>query len=177
MLSCLHPLLKLIPAWYSIDFRLHRSLVILPMLFSSFISFRGIMNRNRWFQGVGILVAVGIFTSGMFYSIHKVLNQEKNLHYSVIQAMGTPSVSGTVSLADTHFDTIASLYDEMRYFLPGFTTRNDTEDLKVTDCQKPDAVMIVIHKDHSCFAVFRSSLKKKSRVVIMREHTYLVAEL
>lgn len=170
-------------AWYSIDFRLHRSLVMLPVLFVSFLPvYMGI--KKPWMLWVGAIIAFGIYASGFVYSMSRVNIRPSNVHYQVIQAIRRVLPSGdvdnaiTVSLADTQYDTIVSLFDTLRYFLPGIRTRNDTGVIQTPDCFIPDAEVIVIHTRHPCYPHIRSVLVGYDGVTVAAgEQTYLVSRL
>lgn len=170
-------------AWYSVDFRLHRSLVMLPVLFASFLPWLTHLKKT-WMVWVGFVVAIGLYVSGVVYSVSRVNIRPSNVHYQVIQAIRRVLPSGdvdkgmTVSLADTQYDTIISLFDTLRYFLPGIRTRNDTKSITYPDCPVPNTQIIVIHTKHPCYPHLKLVLAKYAGLTVAAgDQTYLVSQL
>lgn len=169
--------------WYGVDFRLHRTIVMLPVLLTSFLFLqRYIASR------VGSLVALGIalciFVSGGMYAYTRLISRPPSVHYAVIDAIrsleeGNDNTKGQLSLfvADSREHAVISIGDELAYFYPNIHTTLSTEAFVQQGCVPPGAPIVVIHTAHACYgriAAYVHVHAYHSAQMVVGRHTYLV---
>lgn len=127
-------------SYYAVDFRLHRSLVILAPLLgcAAFIAKPFLAKIPH--KHLVLLFGFSLF-SGVYYSYSQFSSRIHHPHYEVIQNLSAYSPTSPRSLLVTKnaadSDNLISLRDTAQYFLPNIVVQNmDNATKNVTNCQE-----------------------------------------
>ena len=155
-------------AFYSIEFRLHRSLVIVPVFLILFVQTISKLDVKKWNTTLYTIMVL-IFITGLMYNVNFLTNRQPNPHYRYIQWL---EINRVVENVDQIFITqqagqqnnLISLHDNLSYFMPGINSTYSEFSFD-ENCQLAQQIedSILITEDHECRAIL---LSDETRVII-----------
>jgi hypothetical protein len=160
-------------SYYAVDFRLHRSMVIVPpLLASAIILFKPYVGKLSMRHALFAFVVV--VSSGVSYANVQVARRPINTHFEVIKQIKALETDVSQTLVVTQKaslpDNLISLHDTAVYFLPTISIRNSTEaeqaDASCGELAETAELLLIDATDAECL----DTLPKGEMVVIESEH-------
>jgi len=152
--------------YYALEFRLHRALVVLPILLyllskitNRFSALKLPSLTSSWNQKIIVIFVFIITTTGLYYNQKFLQKRPPNPHYAYIEwVKENVDIEKHLTLFVTHeagrFNDLISLSDTMRYFVPNiYTIYTASSEVLKEDCtpQVGTHGMILIPEIHKCY--------------------------
>jgi hypothetical protein len=160
-------------SYYAVDFRLHRSMVIVPpLLASAMILIKP--HIGKFSLKHALFVFVVVVCSGAAYANVQVARRPINTHFEVIKQIKAFETASEQTLLVTQkaseSDNLISLHDTAVYFLPTLSVRTvseaEQEDATCGELAETAELLLIDATDATCL----NTLPKDEMVVIESEH-------
>ncbi len=145
----------------SIDFRIHRSLIIIPII----ITFAGIIVHQILLhlpQAKKIIIVIVIFmlSLGLYYQyiyLNSKIGGERHRHFVLIKWLETnfqkEILQSGILLFDTNPSYYISINDNLHYYYPGLNAENIADDCSNTILRQKNIILFTTNiKRHECLS-------------------------
>lgn len=149
--------------YYGIDFRLHRSLVIVPVFLAlcAFILAKyNVLARKK----IALIVIGFVFFSGMYYQQQFLQQRTKSEQYQLIMFLKQQIAQDNIQTPNTIYfigkspipDSLHSLTDTLPYFIPTTTVEHVDQEKVGEDCNEwiQKKGMYIISEIDACTQIF-----------------------
>jgi hypothetical protein len=160
-------------SYYAVDFRLHRSMVIVPPLLASAVILLK-PHINKLSIKHALFVFVVVVCSGAAYANAQVARRPVNTHFEIIKQIKAFETDVSQTLVVTQKaslpDNLISLHDTAVYFLPTISIRNSTEaeqaDTSCGEFAETTELLLIDATDADCLR----SIPQEELMVIESKH-------
>lgn len=139
--------------WYGVDFRLHRTIVLLPVIFGA-LQWYAPTRVSRRVNMIAVGCAVGVLVSGLWLALSQIRAQPPNVHMPFITALNTMSADRritTLGVAEKETLQVVSVGDALRYFSPEITMVKEEDFFPDHTCIPQHVDALIIHTKHPCY--------------------------